>query len=374
MKLNCIEIKNYRNITNEIIKPSEEINVLFGDNAQGKTNIIEAIWLFTGNQSFRGAKNSELIKFEKEQAKLSIVFEDEKREQKASLSLGTKKNIKLNNVELKSLNELNGNFYCVVFSPSDLYLIKDGPNKRRRFMDIAISQIKPQYKNYLQKYNKLLEQRNALLKSRETYKNLKEDIDVWDIQIARVGTIIAIYRNDYTKKLYKIAEKVYDGISGKKEKLSLKYNSTIFEDMSIVSVYDENLVEIYYKKLKDSYLSDIRVGSTNLGVHRDDLDIFIDEYSVKSYGSQGQQRSSVISLKLSEAELIRKITGEKAIMLLDDVMSELDEGRQDYILNNLKGMQVFITCCDYANTIKLNKGKVFNIKNGYVVKSSEIIL
>lgn len=375
MKITNLFLKNYRNISSLELEPCPSINVIYGDNAQGKTNLMEAIWLFSGNNSFRGAKQNELIQFEHQNSLISLQFEDARRLQKAEIelfSINAKKKIKLNNVEMKGFSELNGNFLCVVFSPTHLSLVKDGPKNRRRFLDIAISQIKPQYKNYLASYEKLVEQRNALVKTAFKNTNLQSEIDVWDIQLAKIGTIITIYRNDYLKKLVLIAKKLYKGISSQKEELSLNYNSTIFENSDNVTIYDENNVDTYYQKLKSSFETDTKQGFTTCGIHRDDLEIYIDGRSIKTYGSQGQQRSSVITLKLSEARLLFKIKNENPIILLDDVMSELDESRQDFILNHVRDMQVFITCCDISSTMKLSKGRIFKISNGQIVSAKEV--
>lgn len=373
LKLNEIELFNYRNISHIKLTPCDNINVIYGDNAQGKTNLVEAIWLFTGNQSFRGSKTGELIQFGEEAARLHISFSDREREQKAELAIGDRRKIVLNHVDLKTLSDLNGNFYAVVFSPAHLSFIKDGPKNRRRFIDIAISQLKPQYKNYLGMYEKLVEQRNALLKNANRYTDLEQNIDVWDLQLAKAGTVISIYRNDYIKKLHTIAEKVYEGLSAQREKFSIQYVSTIYDSIEEVTVYDETHVQAYYDKLKKSYQNDLKQGFTTLGIHRDDLEVLIDGHSVRTYGSQGQQRSSVITLKLSEANLLKRVTGENPIMLLDDVMSELDVSRQDYILNHLKGMQVFITCCDVSNTLQLEMGSIFHIAQGALSKQTDRI-
>lgn len=372
MKLNKIKLLNYRNISELSLDLCENINVFYGDNAQGKTNLIEAIWNFTGNQSFRGSKRSELLQIGKESFKLEIDFSDNERSQSALIEYGQKKRILLNNVAVNSQTELNGSFYAVVFSPSHLSLIKDGPKNRRHFIDIAISEIKPQYRNYLLSYEKILNQRNALLKNYRSYANLKENIEVWDYQLAKIGTIITIYRNDYINKLMPIVKKIYSGLSSNKEKIDLAYISTVFENVKDISSYEDIFLEEYKIKLSDSFENDIKQGFTTVGVHRDDLYMAIDEKEVRIFGSQGQQRSSVIALKLGEAKLLKLASGEEPIILLDDVMSELDENRQDYILNHVKNMQVFITCCDISNTLKLKKGRVFKIKNGEVTEINDV--
>lgn len=375
MNLTSLTLNSYRNINQISISPSDFINVIYGDNAQGKTNIIEAIWLFTGNASFRGARYQEMISFNKKKAGIEIRFKDEKREQKASILLlnegSLTKRIRLNNVEVKRFSELTGNFFAVVFSPTHLSLVTDGPKNRRNFLDAAISQIKPQYKEYLSTYEKLLSQRNSLLKS--NFSNLEQQLDIWNIQIAKAGTIISIYRNDYIKKLTEICKKYYKGLSSQKEEFDIKYISTIYDNIDEITSYNDAAIDIYYQKLKQNFEVDIKNGFTTSGIQRDDIELLVNKLEVKTYGSQGQQRSSVITLKLGEANLLKKVTGENPVMLLDDVMSELDEKRQDYILNHVADMQVFITCCDKENKKKLKKGKVFKIEDGSVIEKEEIL-
>lgn len=375
MNLTSLTLNSYRNINQISISPSDFINVIYGDNAQGKTNIIEAIWLFTGNASFRGARYQEMISFNKKKTGIEIRFKDEKREQKASIVLlnegSLTKRIRLNNVEVKRFSELTGNFFAVVFSPTHLSLVTDGPKNRRNFLDAAISQIKPQYKEYLSTYEKLLSQRNSLLKS--NFSNLEQQLDIWNIQIAKAGTIISIYRNDYIKKLTEICKKYYKGLSSQKEEFDIKYISTIYDNIDEITSYNDAAIDIYYQKLKQNFEVDIKNGFTTSGIQRDDIELLVNKLEVKTYGSQGQQRSSVITLKLGEANLLKKVTGENPVMLLDDVMSELDEKRQDYILNHVADMQVFITCCDKENIKKLKKGKVYKIEDGSVIEKEEIL-
>lgn len=372
MRLNKIKLKNYRNISELSLDLSPDINVFYGDNAQGKTNLIEAIWNFTGNQSFRGSKRSELLKIGEDSFFLQIDFEDGEREQSALIEYGAKKRFLLNNVSVGSQSELGGSFFAVVFSPSHLSLIKDGPKNRRKFIDIAISEIKPQYRNYLLSYEKILNQRNALLKNYRNYSNLRENIEIWDYQLAKIGTIITIYRNDYVNKLIPIVNKIYSGLSSNRENFEIAYASTVFEDVKKITSYEDLFLEEYKSALSKSFEEDLKQGFTTVGIHRDDLILEIDKKDVRAFGSQGQQRSSVIALKMGEAKLLKLATNEEPIILLDDVMSELDESRQDYILNHVKNMQVFITCCDISNTLKLKKGRVFRIENGKVKEIKEV--
>lgn len=364
MKLSRLTLTDYRNISFLCIVPDETVNVICGENAQGKTNLIEAIWLLTGNPSFRGAKASELLRFGSECAKIEAAFTDRQREQGLSLRLGAKREIRLNDVPLKSTNELSGTFYAVVFSPAHLSFVKDGPSNRRRFLDIAISQIKSQYKSYLMRYEKLMEQRNALLKNASMYRDLAENIAVWDEQIAAIGTILTIYRCDYIERVRRAASKIYEGLSGGRENLTVSYASTVFEKPFELKTYDKAWVSQYRQKLSEQFESDCRQGFTETGPHRDDLVLELDGNSARSFGSQGQQRSCVIALKLAEAQVLKAACGESPVMLLDDVMSELDRTRQQYILNNLDGMQVFVTCCEPSQLSGLRHGKVFDMKNG----------
>lgn len=373
MRLTSIELKNYRNLEQLSILPCEEVNIIYGDNAQGKTNLIEAIWLFTGNSSFRYAKLNELIQFHQKQSMLSVHFEDREREQHAKLILSSKKEIYLNQVPFKKASDLAGHFYCVVFSPADLDLIKGNPKGRRRFLDLAISQLTPQYLKYLETYDRILDQRNALLKEIPRNLYLKDTLDIWDQQLAKVGTIISIYRSDYVRKLAKISQNIYSGLSNQKETFEVFYRCSAFDNSSQLSVYDDPHIQFYYQKLKQNLEQDIRCGFTSVGIHRDDLDFLLDGVLLKTYGSQGQQRSGVIALKLSEASLLKRVTGENPIVLLDDVMSELDVSRQNYILNHVKNQQVFITCCDVFNTVHLKKGKIFKISQGALVEEKNVM-
>lgn len=375
MKLNRLELSHYRNIESLELCPCDGINILYGDNAQGKTNLVEAVWLFTGNPSFRGGKLRELTRFGEDEARLKIRFEDREREQEAELwidgAAGRKKAL-LNRVECRTAGDLNGAFYAVVFSPAHLSFVKEGPKNRRHFLDIAISQIKLPYRNYLLQYEKLLDQRNALLRNASKYRNLEQNIEVWDLQLAKAGTILSIFRYDYIKKLQTLSARIYEGLSRRKESLGLRYLSTVFEGTEEPTAYDTATVEQYCRKLKESFQSDLHQGFTGIGPHRDDLEVEIDGRSARVYGSQGQQRSSVIALKLAEAHLLKKAVGEDPVMLLDDVMSELDVSRQDYILNHLKGMQVFLTCCDISNTMKLREGKVFHVEGGHLREETAV--
>lgn len=359
-----LRFENFRNLYNGEITPCEKVNVIYGDNAQGKTNLLEAVWLFCGGHSFRGAKENELIHFENSFFKLSMDFYSQEREQNAEIAFSqNKKKITLNGVEKNSSSYLTEVFSCVVFSPENMTLVKRGPSLRRKFLDGAISQQRICYAAALSKYNHIINQRNALLKDIYKHKELKDTLPIWDDSLALRGAIILKERMEYIKELKIYAHKFHDDISSSKEKLSLNYisNAGVNEEDSI-EVITEKLREAYENSRKDDY----HTGYTNIGPHRDDMDIKINGISAKTFGSQGQQRSAVLSLKLAQAEMLYIKNNEKPVILLDDVLSELDPKRQDFLLNKVDSYQVFVTCCEESNKEQLRSGKVFYINDGEV--------
>lgn len=351
MKINSLNCKNFRNIEDINIVPCDEMNVICGENAQGKTNIIEAIWLFTGAKSFRGAKDNEFIKFGTERAIIDLNFESFGVENEAQIIIDSQKKAILNQKQLKSTSLLAGNFNAIVFSPTDLSLIKDGPSARRKFLDIAIGQLKPSYITLLRDYIRAVTQRNRIIKEYKYDSTLSVMLDVFEEEIVTKGSKIIKERKEYTEKLKKFLPLIYEGISSGKEKLEVNY---------ICSCEEEKLKEELYKNRKEDMYS----GVTSIGPHRDDLDFKINNISLRSFGSQGQKRSVALALKLAEAEIIKNEVGESPIVLLDDVMSELDINRQNFVLNHIKGMQSFLTCCEDFILTRLQNGKKFTLYNG----------
>lgn len=359
-----LKFENFRNLLNNEIVPCEKVNVIYGDNAQGKTNLLEAIWLFCGGHSFRGSKENELIKFDDKFFKLTMDFDSFGREQNAEISFSqNKKKIKLNGVEKNSSSYLTEVFSCVVFSPENMTLVKRGPSLRRKFLDGAICQHRIRYAAALAKYNQIINQRNALLKDIYKHKELKDTLPIWDDSLAVTGAIILKERIEYIKELKIYAQKYHEDISCSKEVLDIEYisNCGATEDDSIETI-TEKLRDAYQKSRSEDY----HTGYTNIGPHRDDMDIKINGISAKTFGSQGQQRSAVLSLKLAQAQMLYKKNGEKPVILLDDVLSELDPKRQDFLLNKVEDYQVFVTCCEESNKEQLKSGKVFYINSGEV--------
>ena len=359
MKINSIQIENFRNIERLSLE-FDDTNIIYGENAQGKTNLIEAIYLFTGSKSFRGVKDKELIKFDADYARLNIDFENKERKQNAQIVIKEKRKAELNGIEKKSPSSLSQELKAVIFSPVHLSMVKDGPSERRKFIDNALCQLKSGYRNVLKEYNRALVQRNILLKDISKNPSLNDMLYIWDKNLAKSGAKIIYQRKKYIEALLPFAKDVYDGLSKGKERL----------DLALCCGFDCNdlsLEEIEKKlifALEDNRSNDIRNRITTCGPHRDDMEILINGNSARSFGSQGQQRSCVLALKLAEAGLLKQMTGEEPLALLDDVMSELDESRQDYILNHIKDWQVFITCCDADTILRLREGRTFHIKNG----------
>ena len=364
MRVIAVKFENYRNLKNDIIQPCEGVNIIYGDNAQGKTNLLEAIWLFCGGHSFRSSKDSEIIRWEENFARLEMRFFGQEREQTAKLLFnGNKKQLEINGVEKKSAAALIEKFCAVVFSPEHLNLIKRGPSQRRKFIDSAICREKLQNAVILSKFNRVLVQRNSLLKDIYRRPSLENTLSVWDEPLIQNGAILIKKRMDYVEMLSQRAKIYHDGISKNSEKLEIKYISSIDAEMSDRT---DEIAEKFRKKLNENRKDDIRTGVTNFGPHRDDIEILINGKNARVFGSQGQQRSAVLSLKLAEASVLKERMGEEPVILLDDVLSELDSKRQDFLLNELKDCQVFITCCEKSNKEQLKEGKIFLLKNGEV--------
>lgn len=356
MKVLRLSWKNYRNLTAGELIPCPGVNVIFGDNAQGKTNLLESLWLFTGERSFRGAKDAELIRREETSARLELQFESEGREQSAVISVADgRRSAELNGVPKGRCSALIGKLCAVVFSPEHLSLVSGGPVLRRDFLDTALCQIRPGYAALLSGYQKTLAQRNALLKDIPRHAELMDTLEIWDARLCQFGERVTRRREAYLKALEQPASDFYSGISGNRERLLLSYRKSA-----------ENLAEA----LKQCRRDDIVSGHTGAGPHRDDIEISVDGMDARAYASQGQKRSAVLALKLAEAELLTRAAEEKPVVLLDDVMSELDAGRQDYLLNRLTEFQVFLTCCEPGAVRPMKRGALFHVERGAVSEES----
>lgn len=361
MQVTRLEFENFRNLQNGGFAPCGGVNVITGENAQGKTNLLEAIWLFTGGKSFRQAKDKELVAFDNEESRLRLEFYAGGRQQTAAIDIKGRRSARLNDIPQSSAAKLAGVFCGVVFSPAHLSLIKGGPQERRRLMDAAYCQLRPAYVQTLSDYSRVLAQRNALCKAGSVGPGADELFDLWDKQLAQTGCLLIHARQLYLRRMTPEARRIYRGLSGEKEDFDLRYASTI--PLSEGQTAAE-IAATLYNELRARRKDDLAAGFTTVGPHRDDLEVLIDGRSARHFGSQGQQRSAVLAMKLAEATLLQEVTGERPIALLDDVMSELDLSRQDYILNHIRDWQVFITCCDSTAIFKLVNGQEFTMRQG----------
>ena len=362
MLVTRLAFENFRNLETGELRPVPGVNIVYGSNAQGKTNLLEAFWFFTGGRSFRGARDAETVAFGEREAKLRMAFTAADREQEAEITVSRRRSAVLNGVAQSAASHLAGHFCAVVFSPAHLSLIKDGPEERRRFLDAAYCQLRPGYIRVLGDFHRVLSQRNALLKDLRAGFGDERLLDVWDERLAQAGAQVFAARTAYVRKLREPAGGIYAGLAGGREAFSLRYESAAGEEGDSPGQARERLAE----QLHDSRAADRAAGFTTVGPHRDDLVVEISGLSARTYASQGQQRSAVLALKLAEASVLREVTGEQPVALLDDVMSELDLSRQDYILNHIHGWQVFLTCCDPSAVMRLTAGRAFHVEAGRV--------
>ncbi len=369
MRITHLKIDGFKNLEIDM-EVTPTVNIIVGENANGKTNIIEAVWLATGCRSFRNLKDKDIVDFEKDRAFVEITYETRERENKITYIVeknnSRDKKVYLNGVKKKSLSQLFGNLRCIIFTPDDLELSKGGPENRRTFIDICVSQLKPVYIMHLTKYNDILSQRNTLLKEIQMGRGDVSLLDIYDEQLALHGTKISVMREEYSNILRECTKRVFFDMSRGHEYLSLKYQSTVFEDLKNPDI--ESLKEKYKEKLLSMRDEDIRMGFTNLGIHRDDIIIFVNDLNLREYGSQGQQRSVALSLKLAQAEILRRLTGEAPIILFDDALSEIDKRRQIYVMNEIDDMQVMLTCCDPIVALDARIGNLYAIQRGEVVE------
>ncbi|MBC8570637.1 DNA replication/repair protein RecF [Zongyangia hominis] len=369
MRIETLSLQHFRNLETMEIAFDPKVNLICGDNGQGKTNLIEAIWLLTGARSFRGNRDGDLVRFGEERAKIEAKFFSQMRDQEISIQLGPKRQSSLNGVAVQSGGELSENFGAVVFSPVHLEIVKEGPQQRRRFLDTAIGQIKERYQKYLQNLNRILLQRNNLLRDVPFHGELRGLLDVYDEHLAQTSAVITVMRRSYIEKLKIQAEDIYREISGGREALSLRYIPSI--DGPIEGLSGEELKEVYLAAIQTARENDIAYKTTSVGPHRDDLEITLDGLSARSFGSQGQQRSCVLALKLSEGRILKEVLDDNPVILLDDVLSELDAKRQAYLLREMTGMQVFITCCDPHVREQMEGGALFFIERGALTREQK---
>lgn len=361
MVIKSLKLKNYRNYDLLDLTFDSKTNILYGDNAQGKTNILEAMYLTGTTKSHRGTKDRDLIKFGEEESHLETIVSKHGTDFQIDMHLkkNSPKGIAVNKIPIRRASELFGIIHFVFFSPEDLNIIKEGPSGRRRFIDLELSQLDKLYLNNLSNYNRIINQRNSLLKELYKQENLMETLDIWDLQLVDYGNKVMERREEFIRQVNKIISDIHFKLTGGKEKISITYEKSI-GNLSLEQA------------LKKNRERDIRMKSTSAGPHRDDLCFMAGNLDIRKFGSQGQQRTAALSLKLSEIELVKQLINDTPILLLDDVLSELDKHRQNYLLDSIHDIQTVITCTGLDEFVnhRFSINKIFHVKNGKVAKEN----
>lgn len=362
MIIKSIELKNFRNYEQLEISFDHATNILFGDNAQGKTNILESAYVSATTKSHKGSRDKEMIRFGEEEAHIRTVVGKKERDFQIDIHLkkNRSKGIAINQVPIKKASDLFGILNIVFFSPEDLNIIKDGPTERRRFLDLELCQLDKIYLSDLTAYNKVLKQRNTLLKDMIYRPDLKDTLPIWDEQLIEYGKRIIRRRQEFVSELFEIVQDIHSNLSGNRELLTLKY------EPNVESMFFED--ELFRASDRDRKLC-----QTSVGPHRDDISFLLGTVDIRKFGSQGQQRTAALSLKLSEIELVKKSIGDTPVLLLDDVLSELDSNRQNYLLNSIHDIQTIITCTGLDEFVK-NKfqiHRIFQVTDGHVTFREE---
>lgn len=362
MNIKKLLLKNFRSYQQLNIEVAPSLNIFVGNNAQGKTNIVEALYYAALGTSYRVKNDRDLINWQAQETLINIDFSrlDIENNLKIHLSKVKPRQLILNSENIKQKN-LPGNILIVLFSPEDLMLVKGSPSQRRRFLDIELSQTNIFYYDKLVKYNKIISQRNNLLKSIRERKQSADMLAVWDEQLINTAVFIWEKRYEAVKELSSLAFSMQQNISSQKEKLTMRYK---INNINIEKA--ENLKNMYAEKLKENKFADIRRGSTGVGPHHDDIEFFINDVNLKNFGSQGQQRTAVLALKLAELSYIKSISGQYPILLLDDVMSELDQGRREKLISFLKDKEIqsFITATDISMFEKAQEAQIYHVSLG----------
>lgn len=361
MFIKSIELSNFRNYEHLKICFDEKTNILYGDNAQGKTNILEAAYVSGTTKSHKGSRDKEMIRFDQMESHIKTIVEKKDKEYQIDLHLkkNKSKGIAINKVPIKKASELFGILNIIVFSPEDLNIIKNGPAERRKFIDSELCQLDKIYLSDLTNYNKVLNQRNKLLKDIFYNQSLKDTLPVWNMQLLQYGKKVIARRSEFIRELNEVVYDIHKKISGDKEELFIKY--------------EPNIDDIFFEdELLRSKEKDLKYAQTSVGPHRDDLKIEVGNVDIRKYGSQGQQRTCALSLKLSEIKLVEKTIHDKPILLLDDVLSELDQNRQNFLLKAINETQTIITCTGLDDFVKnrFTTNRVYEVKNGEVTLHS----
>ena len=357
MIVKSLDISSYRNYDRMCLILHEGTNILYGDNAQGKTNILEALYLCSTTKSHRGSKDKEIIQFEKEESHLKMILNRKGVDYRIDMHLkkNKPKGIAINGVPIRKASELLGIAHVIFFSPEDLGIIKNGPADRRHFIDMELCQLNPIYTSHLSNYNKVVIQRNRLLKDLAYKPETMETLQIWDMQMVRYGKNIIRERRQFVERLNEIIRDIHHQLTGGLEQLFLRYEPNVTED-TFESVLDTGRER------------DIRQKSTLNGPHRDDICFLVNGMDIRKFGSQGQQRTAALSLKLSEIKLVEELVKDEPVLLLDDVLSELDSKRQNQLLNSITHIQTLITCTGLDDFVseRFRIDKLFRVEHGTI--------
>ncbi len=358
----------FRNLHAVRMEPDPHFNLIIGDNAQGKTNLLDAVWLMTGCRNFHGAKERHYLGFDADFFLCDMRFRDERREQRITYSMqrGMQKNrkITINGVDTSKTGGLFEAFHCVAFSPSDVELVNGAPERRRAFMDLCACQLHPRSMEYVSRATLLLSQRNACIQNAAKGRMRRQDVMMWDAQLAKTGAWISCMRASYIRSIAPICKELYSVMTGGSEELSVSYRSALYGGEVLPEKPTPELAAMYEERLRENLEEDLRLGYTKKGIQRDDMILEIGGNSVNLFGSQGQRKSTALVLKLAQAHLYNQKMQRSPVVLLDDVMGELDERRQRLIYDMVSDMQVFITLCHPASLQLDCSGSIFRMKNG----------
>lgn len=361
MKINSLKIKNFRNYDLLNLDFDEATNIFYGDNAQGKTNILEAVYLSGTTKSHRGTKDRDMVQFGNDESHIETIVEKNGITYQIDMHLkkNSPKGIAINKIPIRKASELFGIVNLVFFSPEDLNIIKNGPGERRRFIDLELSQLDKVYLSNLANYNRIINQRNHLLKSAAYDKNIYETLEIWELQLVQYGTKIIERRKQFIQEINEIISGIHQKLTGGRENIQLLYEPSN-GNLSLSQALEKNRER------------DMRIKSTSVGPHRDDICFMVGDLDIRKYGSQGQQRTAALSLKLSEIELVKQSINDTPVLLLDDVLSELDKHRQNYLLDSIHDIQTLITCTGVDEFVnhRFSINKVFHVHNGQVAKEN----
>ncbi len=364
----------FRNLHGVRFEPDPHYNIITGDNAQGKTNLLDAIWLMTGCRNFHGAKERHYLGFDADFFQCDMHFHDGRREQRIAYSLERgvqkKRKITINGVDTNKTGGLFEAFHCVAFSPSDVELVNGAPDKRRSFVDLCACQLHPNSMQYVSRASLLLSQRNAGIQNAHKGRIRRQDVTLWDAQLAQTGAWISCMRAAYIRNMAPLCSRLYGIMTGGSEQLAVSYRSAVYGDEELPEKPTPDLVQRYQERLAEHVEEDLRLGYTSRGIQRDDLLLTIDGNPVQTFGSQGQRKSTAIVLKLAQAYLYNEKMQRSPVVLLDDVMGELDERRQRLIYEMIEEMQVFITLCNPSSLCLSQKGKTFRMKAGILTEEA----